>query len=149
MRERLAAAAVALGRVSSKTPHPGWDQTASRTTSHPTHGAPRCGRAGSCAPRIVRHCARCAVRVCKLGGPRVTTDEIDRMCMRRLSGGAYPSPLLYRGFPRSCCTSVNEVVCHGIPDDRPLEDGTFLMGRVMLHGWVPWRCLKDVSCRRC
>jgi methionyl aminopeptidase len=37
--------------------------------------------------------------------------------------GAYPSPLNYHGFPKSCCTSVNEVICHGIPDDRKLEDG--------------------------
>ena len=36
---------------------------------------------------------------------------------------AYPSPLNYGGFPKSVCTSVNECVCHGIPDDRPLEDG--------------------------
>src|SRR5690606_25176754 len=37
--------------------------------------------------------------------------------------GAYPSPLNYSGFPKSICTSVNEVICHGIPDDRPLQDG--------------------------
>ena len=37
--------------------------------------------------------------------------------------GAYPSPLNYRGFPKSVCTSVNNVACHGIPDDRPLQDG--------------------------
>ena len=38
----------------------------------------------------------------------------------------YPSPLNYRGFPKSSCTSINEVVCHGIPDDRPLEDGDII-----------------------
>jgi methionyl aminopeptidase len=38
----------------------------------------------------------------------------------------YPSPLNYRGFPKSVCTSVNNVVCHGIPDDRPLEDGDII-----------------------
>jgi methionyl aminopeptidase len=37
--------------------------------------------------------------------------------------GAYPSPLNYYHFPKSCCTSVNEVICHGIPDQRPLKDG--------------------------
>jgi len=40
--------------------------------------------------------------------------------------GAYPSPLNYHGFPKSCCTSVNEVICHGIPDDRKLEDGDII-----------------------
>ena len=40
-----------------------------------------------------------------------------------MAGGGYPSPLNYCSFPKSCCTSVNEVICHGIPDARPLEDG--------------------------
>ncbi|HTW07944.1 MAG TPA: type I methionyl aminopeptidase [Acidimicrobiales bacterium] len=56
--------------------------------------------------------------------PGVTTDEIDAIaheaCTER---GAYPSPLNYKGYPKSICTSVNEVVCHGIPDDRRLRDG--------------------------
>ena len=56
--------------------------------------------------------------------PGVTTDEIDRVGHEfLLDQGAYPSTLGYRGFPKSLCTSVNEVVCHGIPDSRPLEDG--------------------------
>jgi methionyl aminopeptidase len=56
--------------------------------------------------------------------PGVTTDEIDRVGHDfLLDHGAYPSTLGYKGFPKSLCTSVNEVVCHGIPDDRPLEDG--------------------------
>jgi methionyl aminopeptidase len=56
--------------------------------------------------------------------PGVTTDEIDRVGHEYLlDHGAYPSTLGYRGFPKSLCTSVNEVVCHGIPDDRRLEDG--------------------------
>ncbi|XP_054168545.1 methionine aminopeptidase 1-like [Oppia nitens] len=54
----------------------------------------------------------------------VTTDEVDRLvheaCIER---DCYPSPLNYYNFPKSCCTSVNEVICHGIPDQRPLEDG--------------------------
>lgn len=52
----------------------------------------------------------------------VTTDEVDRVvheaCIER---DCYPSPLNYYNFPKSCCTSVNEVICHGIPDLRPLE----------------------------
>ncbi|GAB3591589.1 type I methionyl aminopeptidase [Angustibacter peucedani] len=56
--------------------------------------------------------------------PGVTTDEIDRVGHEfLLDHGAYPSTLGYRGFPKSLCTSVNEVVCHGIPDDRRVEDG--------------------------
>ena len=56
--------------------------------------------------------------------PGVTTDEIDRVGHEYLlDHHAYPSTLGYKGFPKSLCTSVNEVVCHGIPDSRPLEDG--------------------------
>jgi methionyl aminopeptidase len=56
--------------------------------------------------------------------PGVTTDELDRIGHEFLvDHGAYPSTLGYRGFPKSLCTSVNEVVCHGIPDSRRLEDG--------------------------
>ena len=56
--------------------------------------------------------------------PGVSTDEVDRVGHEfLLDHGAYPSTLGYRGFPKSLCTSVNEVVCHGIPDDRRLQDG--------------------------
>jgi methionyl aminopeptidase len=56
--------------------------------------------------------------------PGVTTDALDQIAHEfLLDHGAYPSTLGYRGFPKSSCTSVNEVICHGIPDARPLEDG--------------------------
>jgi methionyl aminopeptidase len=56
--------------------------------------------------------------------PGVTTDELDRLGHEFLvSHGAYPSTLGYKGFPKSLCTSVNEVVCHGIPDSTKLRDG--------------------------
>ncbi|KNE62651.1 methionine aminopeptidase, type I [Allomyces macrogynus ATCC 38327] len=56
--------------------------------------------------------------------PGVTTDHIDKVVHEAtVARDAYPSPLNYMGFPKSCCTSVNEVICHGIPDMRPLEDG--------------------------
>ncbi|MCW2747637.1 MAG: map [Nocardioidaceae bacterium] len=56
--------------------------------------------------------------------PGVTTDELDRVGHDFVvAHDAYPSTLGYRGYPKSLCSSVNEVVCHGIPDDRPLEDG--------------------------
>lgn len=57
----------------------------------------------------------------------VTTDELDEFAHNLiLSFGAYPSPLNYRGFPKSICTSVNNVACHGIPDERRLEDGDLI-----------------------
>ncbi len=56
--------------------------------------------------------------------PGVTTDELDRIAHEfMVDHGAYPSTLGYRHFPKSVCTSVNEIICHGIPDDRALEDG--------------------------
>src|SRR4051794_37830296 len=56
--------------------------------------------------------------------PGVTTDELDRIGHEFLCDhGAYPSTLGYKGFPKSLCSSVNEVICHGIPDDRPLAEG--------------------------
>jgi methionyl aminopeptidase len=59
--------------------------------------------------------------------PGITTDELDRIAHEYLiSQGAYPSTLGYRGFPKSCCTSLNEVICHGIPDDTVLEDGDII-----------------------
>lgn len=56
--------------------------------------------------------------------PGVTTEELDAIAHAAyLERGAYPSTLNYHGYPKSICTSVNEVICHGIPDDRPLADG--------------------------
>lgn len=56
--------------------------------------------------------------------PGITTDKIDEIVHEMiLSFDAYPSPLNYRGFPKSVCTSVNEVICHGIPDSRSLQEG--------------------------
>ncbi|MDA0641481.1 MULTISPECIES: type I methionyl aminopeptidase [Nonomuraea] len=56
--------------------------------------------------------------------PGVTTDELDRIGHEFLvDHGAYPSTLGYKGYPKSLCTSINEVICHGIPDDTVLRDG--------------------------
>ena len=56
--------------------------------------------------------------------PGVTTDELDRIAHDyMIDHGAYPSTLGYKGFPKSCCTSLNEVICHGIPDSTVIEDG--------------------------
>ena len=71
-----------------------------------------------------RIAAQAMAEAAKVIAPGVTTDEIDRVGHEfLLDHGAYPSTLGYRGFPKSLCTSVNEVICHGIPDDRRLEDG--------------------------
>eukprot|EP01031_Cornospumella_fuschlensis_P036045 gene36045-43713_t len=59
--------------------------------------------------------------------PGVTTDYIDEIVHKAtIERNCYPSPLNYNGFPKSCCTSVNEVICHGIPDSTVLKDGDIL-----------------------
>ncbi|NEE01715.1 type I methionyl aminopeptidase [Phytoactinopolyspora halotolerans] len=68
--------------------------------------------------------ARALQEVGKHVAPGVTTDELDRIGHEFLCDhGAYPSTLGYRGFPKSLCTSVNEVICHGIPDSTVIADG--------------------------
>lgn len=64
----------------------------------------------------------CAVD--ELIAPGIATGDIDRFVHEHtIAQGARPAPLGYRGFPKSCCISINEVVCHGIPDSRELRDG--------------------------
>ncbi|KAJ7582743.1 peptidase M24, structural domain-containing protein [Mycena floridula] len=59
--------------------------------------------------------------------PGITTDELDEIVHREtIERNAYPSPLCYRNFPKSVCTSVNEVICHGIPDQRKLQEGDII-----------------------
>ncbi len=71
-----------------------------------------------------RIASRAMQEAAKAIAPGVTTDQLDAIGHEyMLDHGAYPSALGYRGFPKSICTSVNEVICHGIPDARPLEDG--------------------------
>ena len=71
-----------------------------------------------------RLAARALEEVARHIGPGVTTDELDEIGHQFLvDHGAYPSTLGYRGFPKSLCTSVNEVICHGIPDSTVLRDG--------------------------
>ncbi|WP_028708119.1 type I methionyl aminopeptidase [Propionicicella superfundia] len=73
---------------------------------------------------VGRIAARAMHEAAKAVAPGVTTDKLDAVAHEyALDHGAYPSALGYRGFPKSICTSVNEVICHGIPDTRPLEDG--------------------------
>jgi methionine aminopeptidase len=79
--------------------------------------------------------------------PGVTTLELDRICHEAcIARDSYPSPLNYGNFPRSICTSINEVICHGIPDMRPLK--VCLLSIILTIGrryyqfgriTVPWR----------
>jgi methionyl aminopeptidase len=76
----------------------------------------------------MRAAGRVAAQALAEGGravaPGVTTDDIDRVVHEfLLDHGAYPSTLGYKSFPKSCCTSLNEVICHGIPDSTVIEDG--------------------------
>ena len=71
-----------------------------------------------------RIAAQALAEVGRQVAPGVTTDELDRVGHDFLvARGAYPSTLGYKGYPKSLCTSVNEVICHGIPDDTVLRDG--------------------------
>ena len=80
----------------------------------------------------MRVAGRLAAEVLDMIGPHVragvTTGELDRICHEYITREqqAIPAPLNYRGFPRSICTSLNQVVCHGIPGKRKLRDGDML-----------------------
>ncbi|KAE8716064.1 Methionine aminopeptidase 1D [Hibiscus syriacus] len=82
---------------------------------HDAEGIARMRAAGELAARVLNYAG-------KLVRPSVTTDEIDKAVHQMIiEAGAYPSPLGYGGFPKSVCTSVNECMCHGIPDSRQLQ----------------------------
>ena len=79
----------------------------------------------------IRHSGKIAAQAIELVGQNakagVTTDQLDKLAHQFLiENGAYPSTLGYRGYPKSICSSINEVICHGIPDDTVLEDGDIL-----------------------
>ena len=76
--------------------------------------------------------------VSKIVRPGIRTNEIDNLCYQYLNDhGAYSAPLFYRGFPKSCCTSTNHVVCHGIPSDKVLKNGDIVNVDVTAfkNGW--------------
>lgn len=127
-RVRLEATKVRPGRLSPmrevplSIPRP--DYAATGTPSRGT------GRDVRTPEELVRMRASCAAaaRILKAAGkevrPGLTTDAIDEIVHAlTIKEGGYPSPLNYRGFPKSVCTSVNEVICHGIPDSRALLEG--------------------------
>ncbi len=70
--------------------------------------------------------------------PGISTNEIDRVCYNFLNDHkAFSAPLFYRGFPKSCCTSTNHIVCHGVPSDKILKDGDIINVDVTAYkdGW--------------
>ena len=65
--------------------------------------------------------------VAKLIKPGITTNQIDNLCYEFINDcGAFSAPLYYRGFPKSCCTSSNHVVCHGVPSEKFLKEGDII-----------------------
>ncbi len=90
----------------------------------------------------MRHAGRLAAEVLDMITDHVqvgvTTEELDRLCHDFIiKNGAIPAPLNYKGFPKSICTSINHVVCHGIPGPKKLMDGDILNidVTVILDGW--------------
>jgi methionyl aminopeptidase len=77
-------------------------------------------------------------KVAEIVKPGISTEEIDKVCYEFINDhGAYSAPLFYRGFPKSCCTSANHVVCHGIPSDKILKEGDIINVDVTAYkdGW--------------
>ena len=91
--------------------------------------------------------------------PGVTTGELDDLVRTHMIAlGGVPATLGYRGFTHSCCTSINQVVCHGIPNDKPLKDGDIVNIDVTPlldgwhgdhHRWLAWRHQPHVPGWRC
>lgn len=82
--------------------------------------------------------ARCLDELSHIIKPGVTTQEIDDFVARfGEENNAYPATLNYRGFKKSCCTSINHVVCHGIPNEKPLREGEIINVDVtyVIDGW--------------
>ncbi|MGV3622299.1 MAG: type I methionyl aminopeptidase [Archangium sp.] len=127
-RKRLELNKVQQGKISPRRPVPDSipkpDYWQSGT---PSRGTGRNVRTDEELVRMRRAC-REAARILRMAGeivkPGMKTDDIDAFVHEAcIKAGGYPSPLNYRGFPKSVCTSVNEVICHGIPDDRAMLDG--------------------------
>ncbi|MGB5936080.1 MAG: type I methionyl aminopeptidase [Ornithinimicrobium sp.] len=123
-----AAALLSPGRISPRRPVPSAivrPEYVGRPTPAPYTGSEVKTAETIEAMRVAGALAAQALAECgKAIAPGVSTDEIDRVGHEfLLDHGAYPSTLGYRGFPKSLCTSVNEVICHGIPDDRRLQEG--------------------------
>ena len=95
------------------------------------------------AGKFAREVLDSAVRFAKAG---VTTDDIDKLVHSEAIGrNCYPSPLNYSHFPKSCCTSLNEVICHGIPDSTVLKNGDILnIDITVFHDGVHGDCSETI-----
>ena len=93
--------------------------------------------------RIAREVLDEAIRCVR---PGMTTDEIDAVVhTETLKRDSYPSPLNYHGFPKSCCTSINEIICHGIPDSTIVPDGCIMnIDVTIFHDGVHGDCSETV-----
>ena len=108
-----------------------WEPEARRIKLHTAADFDSMRRAGRLAAEVLDHLTPQVVA-------GITTDELDRIAHEYiLSHGAIPAPLNYRGFPKSICTSINHVVCHGIPGARKLASGDAINidVTVILDGW--------------
>ena len=88
--------------------------------------------------RAGRLAAECLDFIAPHVQPRIITEELNKLCHEFIvDRGAVPAPLGYRGFPKSICTSINHVVCHGIPGDKRLQDGDSINidVTVIVDGW--------------
>jgi methionyl aminopeptidase len=113
-----------MRRVPPEIPRPEYVGRRNPRTGEPDVKSPETVERMRVAGRIA---ARALAEVGRHIEPGVTTDELDRVGHEfMLDHGAYPSTLGYRGFPKSLCTSLNEVICHGIPDDTVLRDGDII-----------------------
>lgn len=95
------------------------------------------------AGKIAREVLDEAVKFVKAG---ITTDMIDELVHNEaVKRNSYPSPLQYGGFPKSCCTSINEIICHGIPDSTVLKDGDIVNVDITIyHDGVHGDCSETI-----
>ena len=125
---KLSQAPVRPGRRSpTRTVPDGIPRPDYAATGEPAPWAEPLVRPPEVVERMRRACRAAAEVLAVVGAavrPGITTDQLDALAHEEcIARGGYPSPLNYHGFPKSLCTSVNEVICHGIPDDRALVDG--------------------------
>lgn len=119
-------------RPAKTAPAQGTVRRAPQVALHDEAGFEAMRRAGKLAAETIDH-------VTPFVKPGVSTGELDRICYEFImAAGAIPSPLNYRGFPKSICASVNHVVCHGIPDEKKLLEKGDIVNldiTVTLDGW--------------
>ncbi|MEP6853538.1 MAG: type I methionyl aminopeptidase [bacterium] len=127
-RARLTAGVISpLRSVPASIPRPHYVDARGRSKAGPADFDDAVVKDGDTIARM-RRAGRIAARALAEVGrhvtPGITTDELDRIGHEHLlAAGAYPSTLGYKGFPKSLCTSLNESICHGIPDSTVIEDG--------------------------